>query len=68
MNTKIEEVRTYLKDNDISELSAKILCEMIKNESFTLDVLVQMIAQPGQTITIQNSNIAYGNTEFEITS
>jgi hypothetical protein len=68
MNTKIEEVRTYLKDNDISELSANILCEMIKNESFTLDVLVQMIAHPGQTINIQNSNIAYGNTEFEITS
>jgi hypothetical protein len=27
-----------------------------------------MIAHPGQTINIQNSNIAYGNTEFEITS
>lgn len=39
-----------------------------QNESFTLDVLVQMIAQPGQTITIQNTNIAYGNTEFEITT
>jgi hypothetical protein len=68
MNAKIEEVRNYLKNNDISELSANIICEMIKNESFTLDVLVQMIAHPGQTINIQNSNIAYGNTEFEITS
>jgi hypothetical protein len=65
---KIEEVKDYLKNNDISELSANIICEMIKNESYSLDVLVQMIAQPGQTITIQNSNIAYGNTEFEITS
>jgi hypothetical protein len=68
MNTKIEEVRDYLKNNDISELSANIICEMIKNETYSLDVLVQMIAQPGQTINIQNSNIAYGNTEFEITS
>lgn len=68
LNTKIEEVRDYLKNNDISELSANIICEMIKNESYSLDVLVQIIAQPGQTINIQNSNIAYGNTEFEITS
>jgi hypothetical protein len=68
MNAKIEEVRNYLQNNDISELSANIICEMIKNESFTLDVLVQMIAQPGQTIKIQYTNIAYGNTEFEITS
>lgn len=68
MNAKIEEVRNYLKNNDISELSLNIICEMIKNESYSLDVLVQMIAQPGQTINIQNSNIAYGNTEFEITS
>ena len=65
---KIEEVKDYLKNNDISELSVNIICEMIKNESYSLDVLVQMIAQPGQTINIQNSNIAYGNTEFEITS
>ena len=68
MNAKIEEIKNYLKNNDISEFSFNILCEMIKNESFTLDVLVQMIAQPGQTITIQNTNIAYGNTEFEITT
>ena len=65
---KIEEVKDYLKNNDISELSVNIICEMIKNEYYSLDVLVQMIAQPGQTINIQNSNIAYGNTEFEITS
>jgi|UniRef100_UPI004049480F hypothetical protein len=65
---KIEEVKDYLKNNDISELSVNIICEMIKNESYSLDVLVQMIALPGQTITIQNSNITYGNTEFEITS
>ena len=66
--TKIEEVRTCLRNNDMSELSASIICEMISNESFTLDVLVKMIAQPGQTINIQNSNIAYGNTEFDITT
>ena len=65
---KIEEVKDYLKNNYISELSVNIICEMIKNESYSLDVLVQMIALPGQTITIQNSNITYGNTEFEITS
>ena len=59
---KIEEVKDYLKNNDISELSVNIICEMIKNESYSLDVLVQMIALPGQTITIQNSNITYGNT------
>ena len=68
MKTKIEEVRTCLRNNDMSELSASIICEMISNESFTLDVLVKMIAQPGQTINIQNSNIAYGNTEFDITT
>ena len=65
---KIEEVKDYLKNNDISELSVNIICEMIKNESYSLDVLVQMIALPVQTMTIQNSNITYGNTEFEITS
>lgn len=66
IHSKMEELRNHLKKNDVSELSVEIICEMIKNESFTLDVLVRMIAQPGQTINIQYTNITYGNTEFNV--
>jgi hypothetical protein len=66
IHSKMEELRNHLKKNDVSELSVEIICEMIKNESFTLDVLVRMIAQPGQIINIQYTNITYGNTEFNV--
>ena len=63
---KIEEVKSYLTSNNISDLSVDILCTMIINEDFNLNILVQKIAESGQTIKIQYTNVAYGNTEFEI--
>jgi hypothetical protein len=66
ISAKIEEVKRYLISNNISELSINILCTMIINEDFNLNILVQNIAESGQTIKIQYTNIAYGNTEFEI--
>jgi hypothetical protein len=66
INMKIEEVKSYLLNNHISELTIDILCAMIINEDFNLNILVEKIAQPGQTLKIQYTNIAYGNTEFEI--
>ncbi len=66
VNLKIEEVKSYLMRNNISELTIDILCTMIINEDFNLNILVEKIAQPGQTIKIQITNITYGNTEFEI--
>ena len=63
---KIEEVKKYLISNNISELTIDILCTMIINEDFNLNVLVEKIAQSGQTVNIQYTNLAYGNTGFEI--
>lgn len=66
LSAKIEEVKRYLISNNISELTVDILCTMVINEDFNLNILVQKIAESGQTIKIQYTNIAYGNTEFEI--
>ena len=66
ISAKIEEVKSYLTSNNISDLSVDILCTMIINEDFNLNILVQKIAESGQTIKIQYTNVAYGNTEFEI--
>jgi len=66
LSVKIEEVKSYLTSNNISDLSVDILCTMIINEDFNLNILVQKIAESGQTIKIQYTNVAYGNTEFEI--
>jgi|688.fasta_scaffold750955_1 hypothetical protein len=66
INVKIEEVKTYLIRNQISELTIDILYTMIINEDFNLNILVEKIAQSGQSIKIQYTNIAFGNSEFEI--
>jgi hypothetical protein len=66
LSAKIEEVKRYLISNNISELTVDILCTMVINEDFNLNILVQKIAESGQTIKIQYTNIAFGNTEFEI--
>ena len=39
---------------------------MISEEDFSLDQLINKIALPDQTITIQISDLTYGNTEYTI--
>ena len=63
---KMDEVKDVLKKNNISDLSIEVILGMISEEDFSLDKLIEKIALPGQSITIQITDLNYGNTEYTL--
>ena len=66
--SKINEVQNTLEKYNLSVLCRDIICTMIIEEDYSLDQLIQKIALPGQTITIQITDLAFGNTEYSIST
>jgi hypothetical protein len=65
-SAKISEVKGILNKNNVSALGIEVISSMISEEDFSLDQLINKIALPNQTITIQISDLTYGNTEYTI--
>lgn len=65
-SAKISEVKGILNKNNVSALGIEVISSMISEEDFSLDQLINKIALPDQTITIQISDLTYGNTEYTI--
>jgi hypothetical protein len=63
-----EGLKNYLKSNNISELTSEILCEMTEYEEFSVRTLVKKIAQTGQIINVELTDLTNGNSEFNITT
>ena len=60
----LEAIADYLQQNGNSEW----MIQFMKNYSEELSAtdIISVLAKPGQTITIQTTDLEYGNTEFEI--
>lgn len=63
---KMDEVKGILKKNNVSALGTEVILSMISEEDFSMDQLINKIALPGQNITIQITDITYGNTEYTL--
>ena len=61
-----EDIRAFLKQNGISDLSIDIVFSMIEEEDYSVVKVVEKIAKPNQTIAIQMTDTMYGNSEFEL--
>ena len=57
---------TFLKGNGNSEWMINFCSE--KMEEMYVSDIIEKIAQPGQTISIQLTDTLYGNSEFELTT
>ena len=67
LDKKLEQLKSHLKNNKISDLSSEIICEMIENEDFTVSAIIERIAQPNQIIKIECTDTLYGNGEYNLT-
>jgi hypothetical protein len=56
----------FLKGNGNSEWMINFCSE--KMEEMYVSDIIEKIAQPGQTISIQLTDTLYGNSEFELTT
>jgi hypothetical protein len=62
----VDAMLTFLKSNGNSEWMIHFCSE--KMEEMYVSDIIEKIAQPGQTISIQLTDTLYGNSEFEITT
>lgn len=62
----VDEVKNFIKGMELSDLTIKILLHMIEMEDFSVSVIVEKIAKPGQVINIQLTDTLYGNSEFSL--
>ena len=67
LDKKLEQLKSHLKNNKISDLSSEIICAMIENEDFTVSAIIERIAQPNQIIKIECTDTLYGNGEYNLT-
>ena len=64
----LQEVKSELQKNQISDKTIEIILAMVENEDFSVSNIILRIAMKGQIINIQLTDTLYGNSEFEITS
>ena len=60
----LEGITDYLKQNGNSQWMINFMSEH-SEELYATDI-IRALAKPGQKITIQTTDLEYGNTEFEI--
>ena len=67
LDKKLEQLKSNLKNNKISDVSSEIICSIIENEDFTVSAIIERIAQPNQIIKIECTDTLYGNGEYNLT-
>ncbi len=62
----LSQLKDYLSKVGISAETSAMLVRMVENEDLSVGGIIEQLAEPGQTITVQCMDSLYGNNEYEI--